>query len=276
MMLSLCNEVLGHLPFEDQCRLAKSLGYGGLELAPFTVSADPSGMTMAQARQLARIAQDHGLVITGLHWLLVKPEGLSITHPDAAVRQRTVDFMQFLCELCAAMGGRYLVHGSPKQRLIHDGDTHAVALARATDCWALAAQAAQRADVTYCIEPLSVDQTPLVNTLAQAAAVVQSVNHPHLRTMLDTSSAGLAESVPLPDLIDQWFPTGWVVHVQLNDPNRRGPGQGTMAFGPILAALKRQGYKGSLAVEPFDYVPDGLGCAARAAGYLQGLWEQLA
>lgn len=102
MMLSLCNEVLGHLPFEDQCRLAKSLGYGGLELAPFTVSADPSGMTMAQARQLARIAQDHGLVITGLHWLLVKPEGLSITHPDAAVRQRTVDFMQFLCELCAA------------------------------------------------------------------------------------------------------------------------------------------------------------------------------
>ena len=275
MMLSLCNEVLGDLPFAEQCRLAQSLGYGGLELAPFTVSADPSAMTMVQAQQLARIAQDHGLVITGLHWLLVKPEGLSITHPDAAVRQRTVDFMQFLCELCAAMGGRYLVHGSPKQRLIHEGETHAVALARATDCWALAAQAAQGAGVTYCIEPLSADQTPVVNTLAQAVAVLQSVNHPHLRTMLDTSSAGLAESVPLPALIDQWFPTGWVAHVQLNDPNRRGPGQGTMAFGPILAALKRQGYTGPLAVEPFDYVPDGLGCAARAAGYLQGLWEQM-
>jgi D-psicose/D-tagatose/L-ribulose 3-epimerase len=274
-MLSLCNEVLGDLPFAEQCRLAQSLGYGGLELAPFTVSADPSAMTMVQAQQLARIAQDHGLVITGLHWLLVKPEGLSITHPDAAVRQRTVDFMQLLCELCAAMGGRYLVHGSPKQRLIHEGETHAVALARATDCWALAAQAAQRAGVTYCIEPLSADQTPVVNTLAQAVAVLQSVNHPHLRTMLDTSSAGLAESVPLPALIDQWFPTGWVAHVQLNDPNRRGPGQGTMAFGRILAALKRQGYNGPLAVEPFDYVPDGLGCAARAAGYLQGLWEQM-
>ncbi len=86
MMLSLCNEVLGDLPFAEQCRLAQSLGYGGLELAPFTVSADPSAMTMAQAQQLARIAQDHGLVITGLHWLLVKPEGLSITHPEAAVR----------------------------------------------------------------------------------------------------------------------------------------------------------------------------------------------
>jgi D-psicose/D-tagatose/L-ribulose 3-epimerase len=276
MQLSLCNEVLGTLAFAEQCRIAKDLGYQGLELAPFTVCDDPRLLSFTRARELARIAQDHGLVITGLHWLLVKPEGLSITHPDAAVRQRTVDFMQFLCELCAAMGGRYLVHGSPKQRLIHDGETHAVALARATDCWALAAQAAQRAGVTYCIEPLSADQTPVVNTLAQAVAVLQSVNHPHLRTMLDTSSAGLAESVPLPALIDQWFPTGWVAHVQLNDPNRRGPGQGTMAFGPILAALKRQGYTGPLAVEPFDYVPDGLGCAARAAGYLQGLWEQLA
>jgi D-psicose/D-tagatose/L-ribulose 3-epimerase len=275
MQLSLCNEVLGTLAFAEQCRIAKDLGYQGLELAPFTVCDDPRLLSFTRARELARIAQDHGLVITGLHWLLVKPEGLSITHPDAAVRQRTVDFMQLLCELCAAMGGRYLVHGSPKQRLIHEGETHAVALARATDCWALAAQAAQRAGVTYCIEPLSADQTPVVNTLAQAVAVLQSVNHPHLRTMLDTSSAGLAESVPLPALIDQWFPTGWVAHVQLNDPNRRGPGQGTMAFGPILAALKRQGYTGPLAVEPFDYVPDGLGCAARAAGYLQGLWEQM-
>lgn len=273
MKLSLCNEVLGALPFQDQCRLAKSLGYEGLELAPFTLSDDPSSLTLTQVRAWADIARDHGLVITGLHWLLVKPEGLSITHPDRAVRQRTVAFMAHLCDLCAAMGGRYLVHGSPKQRLIHEGDTGAVALARATECWAQAAQAAQGAGVTYCIEPLSADQTPLVNTLAQAVAVVQAVNHPHLRTMLDTSSAGLAETLSVPDLIDRWFPTGLVAHVQLNDPNRRGPGQGAMHFAPILAALQRQGYTGPLAVEPFDYVPDGLGCAARAAGYLQGLQE---
>ena len=29
-------------------------------------------------------------------------------------------------------------------------------------------------------------------------------------------------------------------------------------------------YDGIVAVEPFDYVPDGLGCAARAIGYLRG------
>lgn len=273
MKLSLCNEVLGDMPFAQQCAWARAAGYSGLELAPFTLDADPERLSTVRARQLAAIALDHGLEITGLHWLLVKPEGLSITHPDASVRKRTVALMRHLCEICAAMGGRYLVHGSPRQRQIHDGESYDVALARATDCWAEAAQAAAQWGINYCIEPLSADQTPLINTLAQAVAVVRSVGQPNLFTMLDTSSAGLAESLPLPELIDLWFPSGLVRHVQLNDPNRRGPGQGLMQFGPILAALRRQGYSGPLAVEPFDYVPDGPSCAARAAGFLQGLLE---
>jgi sugar phosphate isomerase/epimerase len=59
--------------------------------------------------------------------------------------------------------------------------------------------------------------------------------------------------------------------VQLNDPNRRGPGEGALEFAPILKALVDNGFRGMPAVEPFEYVPDGLACAARAIGYLQGL-----
>jgi sugar phosphate isomerase/epimerase len=32
-----------------------------------------------------------------------------------------------------------------------------------------------------------------------------------------------------------------------------------MKFAPIFAALKRNGYDATVAVEPFDYVPDGPG-----------------
>jgi sugar phosphate isomerase/epimerase len=49
-----------------------------------------------------------------------------------------------------------------------------------------------------------------------------------------------------------------------------------MRFAPIFAALKCHGYAGTVAVEPFDYVPDGPGCAAFAAGYLRGVRESLA
>ena len=273
MKFALCNEVLAPLPFAEQCRIAAALGYAGLEVAPFTVTDEPAAMTDQAARDLARIAADHGLVITGLHWLLVKPAGLSITSPDAAVHANTIAFMRRLCELCAAMGGNYLVHGSPKQRMIADGETKDLALARATAAFAAAGEAARANHVTYCIEPLSRDQTPLINMVAEAATIVRVVNNPHLRTMIDTSSAGLTEAESIPDLINRWLPTGLIGHVQVNDPNRRGPGQGEMKFGPILKALSTNGFSGFVAVEPFEYVPDGMGSAAWAIGYLRGLIE---
>jgi D-psicose/D-tagatose/L-ribulose 3-epimerase len=275
MKLALCNEVLAPLPFEAQCRMARALGYAGLEVAPYTVCDDPAAMTVAQARALRQVAADHGVAISGLHWLLVKPAGLSITDPDAAVRAKTVAFMRHLCELCAAMGGQYLVHGSPGQRRIPEGSSHAQALAWATAAWAQAGAAAASCGVTYCIEPLSRDQTAVVNTVAEAVAIVQAVDQPALRTMIDTSSAGLAEELAVPALIEHWLPTGLVAHVQLNDPNRRAPGQGEMAFGPVLAALQHAGWADWVAVEPFDYVPDGPGSAAWSAGYLQGLLQSL-
>ena len=93
--------------------------------------------------------------------------------------------------------------------------------------------------------------------------------------MIDCSAAGQSEAESIPDLIDRWLPTGLIAHLQVNDPNRRGPGQGEMKFAPILAALKRHNYAGTIAVEPFDYVPDGAGVAAFSVGYLRGLREAL-
>jgi sugar phosphate isomerase/epimerase len=145
------------------------------------------------------------------------------------------------------------------------------ALARTTAAWQRCGEWAQSLGLTYCIEPLARDATTVVNTVEEAAAIVRAAALPSLRTMLDTSSAGATESEPLPDLIDRWWGSGLLAHVQLNDPNRRAPGQGAMRFAPILDALRRQGYAGWLAVEPFDYQPDGPGCAAFAAGYLRGL-----
>jgi sugar phosphate isomerase/epimerase len=123
---------------------------------------------------------------------------------------------------------------------------------------------------------LSRRETELVNTIAEAAELVRSIDHPNLRTMIDCSAAGLTEPDSIPSLIERWLPTGLIAHVQVNDPNRRGPGQGDMQFAPILAALKRHGYDGTVAVEPFDYSPDGPGAAAFSAGYLRGLREALA
>ncbi len=273
MKLSLCNEVLGALSFEDQCELAARLGYDGLEIAPFTLAESPERIGAAEARRLRGVVEAAGLSVTGLHWLLFKPTGLSVTDPDAAVRRRTLEVATRLVALCAELGGSVLVHGSPKQRQVAPGETHAVARERLRDFLAEVAEVATRHDVVYCIEPLSPQETDLVNTVAEAAGLVREIDRPGLRTMIDCSAAGNAERRGVAELLDEWLPTGLIAHVQVNDPNRRAPGQGQMRFGPILAALARHGYAGTVSVEPFDYVPDGPGAAAFAIGYLRGILD---
>ena len=275
MKFALCNEVLAEMPLERQCECAAALGYHGLEIAPFTLAEAPERISSAEAARIRRTVESFGLVVTGLHWLLVKPGGLSLTDPDAALRARTFDVMARLTALCAELGGTVLVHGSPKQRQIAAGENHATALGRLTEGLRRIAEVAGSHGVTYCIEPLGRRETALINTVAEAAEVVEAIVHTHLRTMIDCSAAGSTETVPVADLIDRWLPTGLVAHIQVNDPNRRAPGQGEMAFAPILAALQKNGYEGVLSVEPFDYVPDGPGCAAFAIGYLRGVHQAL-
>ena len=276
MRIALCNEVIAPMPFPKQCEYAAKLGYDGLEVAPYTLSDEPHRMGAVQIAAARAAAEDAGIAVTGLHWLLVKPDGLSLTDPDAAVRARTLAVMTHLVGLCAELGGAVLVHGSPRQRQIAAGETQAIALERLQDAMAQIALVAARVGVIYCIEPLSRRETALINTIAEAAELVRAIDHPNLRTMIDCSAAGLGETDAIPALIDRWLPTGLIAHLQLNDPNRRGPGQGEMKFAPVIAALKRHHYAGVIAVEPFDYAPDGPGAAAFSAGYLRGLLEVLA
>lgn len=271
MKLSLCNEVIRELSFARQCEVAAKLGYQGLEIAPFTLGDDAYRMPAAARAELRRAMDANGLACSGLHWLLVAPKGLSITTPDPATWNRTLDVMKHLVELCAELGGVYLVHGSPAQRMLAGQGEDAAA--RAEAAWAAVAGEAARAGVVYCIEPLARRETDFVNTVAEAAAIVRRIASPGLRTMIDTSAAALSETEPVADLIAGWLPSGLIAHVQLNDRNRRGPGEGDDRFAPVIAALARGGYAGWLAMEPFEYVPDGPTCAARCIGYVQALLE---
>ena len=275
MRIALCNEVIAPMPFPAQCEYAAKLGYDGLEIAPYTLSEEPHRMGAAQVAAARAAADDAGVAVTGLHWLLIKPAGLSISSKEQNTRKRTIEVMLALIDLCAALGGKYLVHGSPQQRRVEAGETRAAAMARAKDCFAAIAERAQKAGVIYCIEPLSAEQTPLINTLDEAARMVDEIGSPAVRSMLDCSSAGRMEREPLNALVERWLPKGVIAHVQVNDRNRRGPGQGEHHFAPLFASLRKHGYQGDVAVEPFDYVPDGPGAAARAIGYIKGILEAI-
>lgn len=275
MRIALCNEVIAGMDFAEQCDFAAALGYDGLEIAPFTLGEEPHRLPASRIAEVRRAVAASGLVTTSLHWLLVRPLGLSITASDPAVREKTLDVMRRLIGLCAELGGKVLVHGSPAQRRLPEMSEQPVAVERGIEAFAIAGEAARAAGVTYCIEPLAASETAFVNWVQEAVTIVQRIGNPYLRTMVDACAAAQTEREPVADLLARWLPTGLIAHVQVNDRNRRGPGQGSDRFAEIFATLRRCGYAGDVAVEPFDYVPDGPAAAARAIGYVRGILEAL-
>ena len=180
--------------FRRQCELALRLGYSALEVAPFTWADDPLALDDGVIAAYARIAREQGIVICGLHWLLIAPAGLSLVDPDEAVRLRTAKALERLVEIAASVGASYLVHGSPKQRSVPAGMEPAVARAHALETLAPAVKRAAEAGVRYCIEPLAERETDFLNTVAQAVAFAEEMANPAFLTMIDCSAAGQTES----------------------------------------------------------------------------------
>lgn len=271
MRIALCNEVIRDLTIAQQAEFAAAVGYDGLELAPFTIETEhPHRLSSATITSVRRDVESAGIVVSGLHWLMVAPPGLSITSADPEAQASALDVMSGMIDLCAGLGATYLIHGSPGQRMLVAGDEDS-GRQRAQAFFEAAAQRAAEAGVTYCLEPLSPDQTNYINTLAEAADVVAKIGEPAFTSMIDCSAAGTNETDDIPTLLRRHLKDGTIHHVHFNDPNRQGPGQGELDFAPIMQTLIEQVYDRWIGVEPFDYVPDGPAAAARAMGYIAGL-----
>lgn len=269
--INLCNEVIRELDFRAQCAFARAVGYDGLEIAPFTLATTPHDFPASAIRELRVTAEGEGISIAGLHWLLAAPEGLSITSVDDVVWRRTVEVGRRLVMLCADLGGRYLVHGSPGQRRLEAG-REAEGRGRALAYFAAMAAEAEKAGVAYLIEPLARQDTAFINSVDDALEIVQAVGSPALGTMIDCYATAV-DGGDVASLLNQWLPQQAIGHIHFNDADRRGPGEGDLAFAPIVDVLQEFGYRGAIGIEPFLYEPDGMACAARAIGYVRGLME---
>src|ERR1043166_7292413 len=93
MRYAICNETFEGWEHERVCRFVAGLGYQGLEIAPFTLASSIEEVSAQRRRELRRQAEDHGLMLLGLHWLLAKTEGLHLTSADEATRRRTAEYL---------------------------------------------------------------------------------------------------------------------------------------------------------------------------------------
>jgi len=266
MRYAICNETFDGWDHARVCASAARLGYTGLEVAPFTLAPRITDVTAGRRRTLRRQAEDAGVPVIGLHWLLAKTEGFMVTSPDPAVRARTAAYLGELARCCRDLGGELMVFGSPQQRRVPPGHTKARAADFALDTFRRAGPAIADSGVRVCLEPLAPAEADFLTTCAEAVELLDRIDHPNFALHLDVKAMS-SEAEPVPDLIRKHGPrTG---HFHANDPNRRGPGFGATDFRPIFRALRDGGYDGWVSVEVFDYSPDPETIARESIRYMR-------
>jgi sugar phosphate isomerase/epimerase len=273
MKFAICNELFEGWEFERVCRFVKALGYDGLEIAPFTLAPRITDVTASERARLRRQAEDSGVEIVGLHWLLAKTEGFHVTSPDRDVRRRTAAYLIELARACHDLGGNLMVFGSPKQRSRLPGVTTEQAEELAEDTFRQVLPALADLGVAICLEPLSMEETDVINTCADACRLIARMNHPKFGLHLDVKAMN-SEATPVPDLIAMYGRRA--SHFHANDPNLRGPGFGATDFVPIFKALAETGYDRWVSVEVFDMSPDPETVARGSIEYMSRcLWKEL-
>ncbi|REJ64871.1 MAG: sugar phosphate isomerase/epimerase [Planctomycetota bacterium] len=271
MRYAICNEMFGDWSAEKAFALARECGYTGVEIAPFTIDADARRITDAQVSAMRQAAEANDLEVVGLHWLLAKTEGFYLTTADAEVRTATSDYLATLARLCRQLGGSVMVFGSPQQRNLLPGVSHAEATRYAVEVFQAAMPVLEEHDVTLAVEPLGPSEGDFLTTAAEAAALIEQVGSSHCRLHLDVKAMA-SEAEPIADIIRAQREL--VAHFHANDSNLQGPGFGEVDFVPIFRALDEIKYDGWVSVEVFDYEPGVERLARESIEYMRATAEK--
>jgi hydroxypyruvate isomerase len=108
---------------------------------------------------------------------------------------------------------------------------------------------AQEAGITLLVEAINTIDIPgyWAGTVAVAAALVETVDHPSVRLQLDQYHAAMAGEDAI-ECLRTYLPL--VAHVQIADaPGRHEPGTGVQPIAEFLRELDRLGYDGFVGLE---------------------------
>lgn len=263
--IAICNELFEGWTLAETSVRCREWGYDGLELAPFTLGESPLDLAPAARAEIRKTITSAGLEVVGLHWLLARTKGLQLTTADPKTRQRTLGYLEGLADLCADLGGKLLVFGSPQQRNLEPGTTHAEGEARAIELFSRLAPKLAERGVVLGLEPLGPEETNFMRTAESAVRMIEAIGSAQVRLHLDVKAMS-TEQQEYAELIRRFAP--WLVHFHANDPNRLGPGMGSVDYRTFWDELERS-YHGWLSIEVFDYSPGPEAIARQSLDYLR-------
>ncbi|GGE01595.1 tagatose 3-epimerase [Aureimonas endophytica] len=235
-------------------RKMKALGYDFVELlVPEPGELDP--------HETARALEDAGLGVV-LAARVNLQRNLSSAEPVAW--QGGVDYLRYAVDCAVALGATIVGGPLTGNPLVFAGrppapvaeDERLARKARCVEGLKLAGAHAQGTGVTLAVEPLNRFESDVLCTTRQAIELLDAVDHPSVRLMLDTfhmamEEASIAEAILLGG--------ARIAHFQANENHRGFPGTGSVDWVSAFRALRAVDYRGPVSLEPFRRDDDRFG-----------------
>lgn len=236
--LGVCTWIFGGESLAETAGRVRRAGLDGVELFG-DVTQDPA--------LAGRILADHGLEVFS-----ITPGDADISHPDAAIRGRGVDYYRRLADFAAALGGPLVsIHGQVGR--IRPVATQAAEDALLADATATICAELARRGLRGVFEILNRYETHQVRTVAEGLALVAAVGAENLALLPDAYHMNIEEADPAGALRAAGARLG-LYHAA--DSNRGAVGDGHTDFAAQLAALDAAGYRGPIILEPAAPGPD--------------------
>ena len=224
---------------------------------------DPNALDCEAAR---KVIEDNGLTLTTC---AAMGGGRDLIHPDAKVRDEGIAYMKDSLDAAAKLGSELFVGplASEVGRLWKsEGEQRKKEEELLVSQLREVAEYASEKNIVVCLEALNRFETSFLNLTSQVSDIIQRVNHPSCKVMIDLFHAGIEEK----DLGDAIRTAGKDLHhFQVAENDRGTPGTGQFDWDGIAKALNDVGYDGHIIIETFT--PDNELLAKAAA-----IWRPLA
>ena len=170
---------------------------------------------------------------------------------SAADQKNAQKYLTALVDQAAAMGCPRII--GPLYSVVgligsHDDKTKAAHFKLVVKNLKQLAKHAEKKGVLLCVEPLNRFETDFLNTCDQGLRLVKAINSPAVKLHLDTFHMNIEEKNQAAAILKAGKHLG---HFHACGTDRGTPGGDSLDWKPIVAALKKIGYKQDVVIESF-------------------------
>jgi len=193
-------------------------------------------------------------------------DGYYLYNRNLEHQQKAVERLKAHIDL-AALLGCFVIIGGIRGRILETGKEFESSVEKGNQALVACANYAHGKGVNLLLEPINRYETNIINTVDEAADLIEKIGSRNLKLLLDTFHMNIEEKSIAESFIKAGRHLG---HIHFADSNRLAPGWGHIDFGEILDILKKIHYQGAVCFEILPK-PDDVQAIQQAIQYIRDL-----